>query len=156
MDQQPFRGRAFTAVLMLLTFVVLFVSGIVLYIVPRGRTAHAIDWHLMFLDKLDWSSLHIAFGVLFLIAGVCHIIFNHKPMANYLRQKFQARQIEPRPRRLKTESLLAALVTLFLLAAAIGDIPPVSYLFDLHQDIKNLWEPVGTDGWKGNRGRFSE
>ena len=35
MERSPVRGRALTAVLMLFTFAVLVVSGVVLYVTPR-------------------------------------------------------------------------------------------------------------------------
>lgn len=55
MHKPYLRGRAVTTLLMLFGSVVLAVSGVVLLVVPRGRTAHALDWSLMSLSKETWE-----------------------------------------------------------------------------------------------------
>lgn len=152
MKQGSFNGRAFTALLLLFSFIVLFVTGVVLYIVPRTRTARAIDWTLMLLDKADWSLLHIAFGVVFVLAGIGHILLNRRPLTNYLRRKWQERRADTRPRGPRLELLVAALLTVLLVVAAIRDIPPISSLATWHEQIRDLWEPSSTDG-QGRGGR---
>lgn len=141
MERSPVRGRALTAVLMLFTFAVLVVSGVVLYVTPRGRTAHALDWHFLFLDKWDWQNLHTAFGLLFLTAAVLHIWLNRKPLGNYLRQRVAARRTTSLPGGVRLELIVAVCLCALLLVAAIQQLPPVSYLFQWRTDIKEQWEP---------------
>ena len=140
MTQGRIRGRALTAVLLLFTFLVLVISGIVLYIVPRGRVANLLDWHLLLLTKQDWGNVHIVFGALFLIAGVIHIWLNRKPLINYVHDRFGDRRRRPLPGGVKWELIAAAIVSAVLLVSAIEQVPPASYLMDLHLSIKNLWD----------------
>ncbi len=44
--KKQFKIRAFTAMMMLLSFVLETISGIVLYIVPPGRVANWTNWKI--------------------------------------------------------------------------------------------------------------
>ena len=79
--------RKLTSLTSLLSFVLLLITSIVLYILPHGRVAYWSDWHLWGLDKPQWGALHINIGILFLIAIFVHTFLNIKPIINYLKNK---------------------------------------------------------------------
>lgn len=72
---------------MLVSFVVLVLTSIILYIVPQGRVAYWADWHLWGMTKTEWGNLHINLGFLFLFAGLLHIFYNWEPIKAYMKNR---------------------------------------------------------------------
>jgi len=66
--------RKITSLTMLISFVLLVLTSVILYIVPQGRVAYWADWHLLGLSKSQWGNLHINLGFLFLLAGFLHLL----------------------------------------------------------------------------------
>ena len=62
--------RKITSLTLLLSFVILVLTSIVLYIVPEGRVAYWSDWRLLWLSKTQWGDIHTNSGFLFLAAGL--------------------------------------------------------------------------------------
>jgi len=79
--------RKTTSLTMLISFVLLVLTSVILYIVPQGRVAYWPDWHLWGLSKTQWGNLHINLGFLFLLAGFLHLFYNWKPMMAYMKNK---------------------------------------------------------------------
>jgi hypothetical protein len=79
--------RRITSLTALLSFVLLTITVVVLYIVPQGRVAYWADWHLWGLTKTDWGNVHINLGILFLVTLLVHVYYNWKPLINYLKDK---------------------------------------------------------------------
>lgn len=82
-----FNWRSFLSVYMGFSFLIMTVTGIILYIAPPGRVAHWSNWTLAGLLKEEWQAIHTIFTFIFIAAGVLHIIFNWKPLLSYLRKK---------------------------------------------------------------------
>jgi len=125
--------RALTAFVVTWAFAVAMVSGTVLYIVPKGRVAYWTDWALAGLDKDAWGGIHIVFGAVFIIAGILHLYFNWKPFKKYLADRAAGHV------HVKREVVIATGATVLILAAAIAEVPPVSWLFDLNETVKQSW-----------------
>ena len=81
-----FQWRALTSVLMTLGFMMLALSGIMLFLAPPGRVANWTNWTLLGLRKSAWGGLHIWFGTLFLVLTAVHVFFNWRPLLGYPRQ----------------------------------------------------------------------
>ncbi|MGD9014349.1 MAG: DUF4405 domain-containing protein, partial [Desulfobacterales bacterium] len=79
--------RRVTSLTALLSFMLLFITIIVLYIVPQGRVAYWADWRLWGLTKSQWGNIHINVGLLFLLSIFLHIYYNWKALLNYLKDK---------------------------------------------------------------------
>ncbi len=79
--------RKITSLTAALSFIVMVLTCVILYIVPQGRVAYWADWHLWGLTKSQWGGIHINTGILFLIALSFHIYYNWKPIMNYLKDK---------------------------------------------------------------------
>lgn len=114
-----------------LAFVVLAVSGTVLYVVPQGRVANWAGWSLAGLSKDDWGGLHIATALLFLVAGVWHTVLNWKLIVTYLRDRAN------RLRVLTPDFLAALVVTGAVSATALLGVPPLSWVLDLNASLKD-------------------
>ncbi len=127
------KGRAVISLLTSWMFLVMTVTGIVLYIVPQGRIAYWVDWRLLGLTKTDWGNIHIATSLLFVIVGIWHIYFNWKAFLGHLRKKL-AQGI-----KVRTELYVTIVVTILVSVSALWKIPPIGYLIDLNDSIKASW-----------------
>lgn len=137
MRKKPFQIRSFASILVAISFLLLTITGLVLYIVPSGRVANWIGWNLLLMDKETWARAHTVLGFLFLVGGPIHLAFNWKPFRSYLATRWSAHL---RPRR---ELLAASLLALLLTAGAIADWPPVSYVAELSGLAKDSWRSDG-------------
>jgi hypothetical protein len=126
--------RKITSLVALLSFIVLIVNSVVLYIAPHGRVADWAVWRVMGLTKDHWSDQHVIVGVLFLLAIFLHIYNNWKPMVSYLKNK--ARQLKVFTR----EFNIALIVTIVCIAGAYHPVPPFSWVLDLSESVKNAAE----------------
>jgi len=123
--------RKVTSMTMLVSFVLLVLTSIILYIIPHGRVAYWSDWHLWGLSKGEWGNLHINLGFLFLFAGLLHIFYNWAPIKAYMKNK-------SRELKVFTPSFNIAL----LLSVVVGvgtylEIPPMSTVINFSESIKD-------------------
>jgi hypothetical protein len=123
--------KKITSLTMLLTFVLIILTAIILYIVPPGRVAYWADWHLWGMTKSQWGELHINLGGLMLIAGLLHIYYNWKPIIAYMKNKVKKIKVF-------TPSFnVALLLTLFVILGTYFQIPPMSSIISLSESIKD-------------------
>lgn len=125
--------RAFVAFLVTWSFVILTVTGIVLYIVPHGRVGNWTFWTLGGLGKDGWADVHILFGAVFIVTGALHLYFNWKPFKKYLAERVRGHLA------VKRELVTSLVATLLLTLGALFAVPPVSWLFDLNHWAKSAW-----------------
>ena len=123
--------RKLTSLTALLSFSVLITSGAVLFLTPQGRVAFWSEWRLWGLTKEAWGAMHILLSLLFLVAGVVHIILNWRPMLSYLRDR-------TRQMKVVTPEFVAYAVgtTLFVIGPLLGW-PPFRWVMDLNTYAKD-------------------
>lgn len=114
-------------------FLVMGITGLILYVVPHGRIAYWVDWRLLGLSKTDWGNIHIVSSILFVISGAFHIYFNWRAFLGHLRKKLA------KSMRLRKELWITSAAALFVTASALWNIPPLGYLIDLNENIKDSW-----------------
>ena len=134
--RKPFHWKGFVSFVLAGVFLLLIVSGGVLYAAPRGRIANWTEWYVLGLDKDAWSILHMATSCLFVVFGAIHLWLNWTSFASYFKVRFE------RSFNLKREFALALVLLLLLMAAAVWRLPPVSYVESWNLAIKDHWE-----GW---------
>ena len=123
--------RKVTSLTAFLAFIVMVGTGIVLYVVPQGRVAYWAEWRFLGGTKETWGAVHILIGLLFLVAGILHIILNWKPMVSYMKDR--AKSV-----RIFTPSFTVALIlTGLFTAGAAADLPPFSWVMDWNARIKD-------------------
>lgn len=140
--------RSFVSLLLTSSFIMLALSGIVLYVAPQCRVADIIEWRTLGLAKDQWASVHMTAAFVFLILAVIHlVVYNWKRFVAYLK---------PGRRRilaLRPELLYSLLVAVVLLAGAALLLPPFNLLPDTHEAIQlHYRENSGIDERDG-RGR---
>ncbi len=128
MSRRSFDWRSFVSFTLAWTGTGLFLSGIVLYIAPRGRYANWSGWKFLSLTKDQWTDLHVAFALLFVIAGIFHLFrFNWKVFTGFLRKRGLA-------------LVLSLIVALFFFAGSYNLWFPFNYLPQLSDYMKDYWE----------------
>ncbi|UCE88880.1 MAG: DUF4405 domain-containing protein, partial [Pseudomonadota bacterium] len=133
MFQTKQSARSFVAFLVAWSFVILTITGLVLYIVPQGRIAYWVHWSLLGLPKEDWGHIHLIFGGLFIAAGILHLYYNWKPFKHFLASRVAGRL------QMSRESVAAGLVAILVITSAILAVPPVSWVLDLNHTLKESW-----------------
>ena len=114
---------------LLISFVLLMLTSIILYIAPHGRVAYWSDWYLWGFSRTEWGNLHINLGVLFLIAFFLHFYYNLNMIIAYMKNK--ARKF-----RLFTGSFNVALVlTAVVCFGTYFMIPPMNLVIKLGEAI---------------------
>ncbi|MGW8179237.1 MAG: DUF4405 domain-containing protein [bacterium] len=131
---QRFNFKTFTSFLLVLTSLSLVVSGIILFLAPRGRVANWTDWALMGLGKEEWGAVHILMAIVFLTGSLFHLLkFNWKVFAHYLKTKRKGFRY--------TRELLSSIVIFsVVLAGTLVGVPPFISVINFQEDIKDYWE----------------
>ncbi len=126
--------RKITSLTALVSFCLLVITSVILYIVPQGRVAYWADWRLWGLTKTQWGDLHINLGLLFLLSILLHVYYNWKPIVNYLKNK--ARKI----RIFTPEFNVALLLSLAFTVGTLFYVPPFSWVLTFNDTLKEAAE----------------
>ena len=77
-------ARAITAILLIVTWILIILSSIILYLAPSGFRAG--QQALLFgLTKTTWSDIHFWIGVVTVAVTVIHVIIDWKALRGVLR-----------------------------------------------------------------------
>ncbi len=128
------KWRSFVSYFLLFAGAILVVSGVVLYIAPSGRVAHSTDWHLLWLDKAAWESVHTNSGYASIIFGLVHLILNWKVLLHYLWNRTRHAY------RLKAEVVVALALSVVVLLGSAWDWPVFRDVMILGETFANAWE----------------
>lgn len=115
----------------LLSFLVTFLTSVILYLVPQGRVAYWASWKLWGLSKEEWAAIHTNVGFLFLAALLFHIYYNWKPMISYLKNRVRNFVLFTR------EFNVALVVTVLVTVGTYMEIPPFSTIIEIGESIKD-------------------
>lgn len=129
-----FAWRALTSVLIAVSFLVLLVTGVVLFVSPPGRVANWTNWSILGLTKKDWGALHIWFSALFLLVTVFHLVFNWRPLVSYFKDRLTRRV------GFRWEWLVALAICGGVYAGTRASLPPFSTLLAFNERVKESWE----------------
>ena len=133
-ESSAFRFRPFVSLLTGFSFLMIVMTGAVLYITPPGRVANWTNWQFWGLSKHQWIDLHICFSALFLIVSIIHIWLNGKSLLRYLVSKTAA------AKRLRWEWVASLMICGIVSWGALKPFVPFSSLLDLNNRIKFSWE----------------
>jgi hypothetical protein len=136
------KTRRVITLTVLLSFLVLSLSGLLMFVSPQGRVAYWSRWTLVGLTKEQLTAIHTTVMVLFLAAAIWHVVLNWKPIVGYLRNR--SKQV----RVLTPEFAVALVLTgLFVVGPLAGFFPFRQYL-DAGEKLKSSWEAEsGSPPW---------
>lgn len=124
--------RKTTSLTTLISFILLLVTSVILYIVPQGRVAYWSDWHMWGLSKTQWGNLHINLGFLFLLAGFLHLFYNWRPMLSYMKNKAKEFKL------FTADFNIALILSLVVSVGTLLNIPPMSTVLNFGESIKDV------------------
>lgn len=122
--------RRIVSLTALISFLLMLLNSVVLYIAPRGRVAHWADWRFWGMTKTEWANQHVVVGLLFLATILLHAYYNWKPIVAYLKNK--ARQV----RIFTREFNVALLIVLVFAVGAYTEIAPFGWVPAFGESIK--------------------
>ncbi len=123
--------RKITSLTAFISFFVVVLTSVILYIAPQGRVAYWADWKLMALSKEQWGAIHINVGFLFLLFLMLHIYYNWKAVVLYLKSKTKELVIFTK------EFNIALIVTIVFILGTYAEIPPFSTIIDIGNYFKD-------------------
>lgn len=137
--KKKFNWRGFVSVYITYTFLVMTITGIVLYFSPPGRVAHWSEWKFLGLIKEEWQAIHTIFTFVFIGFTGFHIYFNWKPLINYLRTKMDE------VTKLRRELTYSTILFLVILVMTIAALPPFSSVMDFGEYLSDSWSNEETE-----------
>jgi hypothetical protein len=128
-----FHGRGLTSLIVVTSFLIMTITGIILYFVPHGRVAYWVNWMFIGLTKTDWNNIHVISSITFAVAGAFHIYFNWKSIVNYITGKIAGTL------KYRNELAITTVLSIFIIVGSIFLIPPLNYVIDFSEYLKSSW-----------------
>jgi hypothetical protein len=132
--KRKFYWRSYVSISLLLSFIVIAVSGVVLYLAPPGRIARWISWIMLGFSRRQWEDLHTLFSYLFILLGIFHLfLFNWKLFFSYLRSKLTRKINRGR------ELVFAVATFVIIFVFTLAQWPPIYSVMDLGDTLSSGW-----------------
>lgn len=133
--KNKFSWRAFISFGLTYSFIIILISGSILYIAPPGRYAHWVNWQIIGLTKEGWQALHTIFSYTFVILSVFHLFtVNWKTFISYLKSKTQNGINK------KKEFIFSTSVFAIFFLGVLFAVPPFQSVMDLSEYFTESWE----------------
>ena len=127
-----FNWQIFISFNLLFTFVVMLISGVILYFKPEGSVARWLAWDVWGLTKSGWEAMHTVFSFLFLIFAVLHIVKIHL-------QNIRLYFLNYKPGRTSREMNVALLISAVFLIGTAFNVPPFHWIFKAGNYLSDSW-----------------
>lgn len=142
MSKEPkkqFHFKSFTSFIVLLSFLLMTISGVILYFAPPGRVAHWSVWKFWALTKEQWQAQHTIFSLLFVIFSALHIYYNWSVLINYIKKKAQ------KGLNRKKEIVWATVLTILVAVLTHVNVPPFSTIMNWGEKLSESWSSSETE-----------
>ncbi|TCD48874.1 DUF4405 domain-containing protein [Chlorobium sp. N1] len=132
--------RIFISLGLVTSFLMLLVSGVVLFIAPPGRVANWSGWQILGLTKSAWQDQHTLFGLAFAVLSIFHLfLINWKAFLSYIKARASKGLSHP------LELSLILLLTLLVGVGTALKMQPFSGITALGDQLKNGWESTAAE-----------
>jgi hypothetical protein len=146
---KSFNYRAFVSVFVGISFLLMAITGLVLFFAPSCRVARDTSWIVMGFDKDQWIAVHVWFSLGFVIASIFHIYFNWTALMHYFKSKI-TKSFSFRP-----EWIAALVICGIVYTGTTLAVPPFSSLMTYKETFKHEGPGGGGHGW-GRGGQVRE
>jgi len=135
MASGKFKFKIFTSFILFVSFLIMSISGLILFLTPAGRIAYWTNWQFLGLTKSQWIDFHDIFSVVFIIAGIIHLFwFNWTLFWRYIKQKAVSGL------NYKREFWIAVAVSVVLIVGTALRLPPIISIVDFSDYLTATWE----------------
>ncbi|NTV99515.1 MAG: DUF4405 domain-containing protein [Chlorobiaceae bacterium] len=132
---KSFTWRIFISFGLFISFFMLLISGVILYVGPSGRGPGAIVWLIIGLTKPEWQNQHIIFGFTFSLFALFHLLLiNWRAFLSYLKSKTKEGLKSP------AELLFIIVLSLIFGIGTYFKIQPFSGILEFGKNISKLWD----------------
>lgn len=138
--KKSFNFRAFVSVLAGFSFVLMAVTGLVLFFTPSCRAAHETSWIFWGHDKDQWVAAHVWFSIAFVAASLIHIYLNWTALISYFKTKLQQRLA------FRAEWISALVICGIIYAGTVYEAAPFSSLMAWKETFKHGETGTGEQG----------
>ncbi len=125
-------------------FLILALTGLILYFTPQGSVANRLNWSFLGLSKHELSNVHVVFSFLWLLCVSCHIYFNYAVLKASFNRKGESGW------RHGKEFFLATAILGLTLVGAINNWPPFSFIQDISGQAKSHWAATAENAQNGS------
>jgi len=108
----------------------MFLTSLVMFIVPPGRVASWANWNFLGLSRQAWEGAHLGMGLLFLAAGATHLVLHFDELLDHLRDDDGVVVVFTKP------FLIGLLLTVGVFGASLAGLPPAGQLVALSGLLK--------------------
>lgn len=116
-----------------LSFLILCLSSIMLYIVPEGRVAFWSNWTGLGFSKTQWGSIHVIGGFFFLAACIAHALINIRPILSYLKIRSRDKAMP---------AVISLALCSFVFVGTLAGWHPMTDVMELSASIKKEQEKI--------------
>jgi hypothetical protein len=134
MTRNKFSYRASTSLIITWTFLLLIISGTILFVAPPGRITNWTNWRILAFTKAQWQGVHALSAIIFLTGGLFHLLkFNWKVFVAYANRKGETGW------RYRKEFAVSVALVAIVVAGTLIEIPPFASVMIAGEKIKNSW-----------------
>ena len=128
-----FNWQSFISIGLLLSFFIMLVSGIVLYIAPEGSLSRWIDWDILNLSKKQWEYQHTIFSYLFILFSIFHVFkINWSYLISYfVVEKFKMINLK--------EIIVAVVITILIFMGTLFNLSPFKNVIQFGNKISDSY-----------------
>ncbi|MBN2366232.1 MAG: DUF4405 domain-containing protein [Calditrichaeota bacterium] len=134
-----FNMKAFFSFLVVFGWLILIITGIVLYFAPAGRIANWVQWRFLGLTKDEWQAVHTIFAFAFIITGAFYLYYNWVIFWSYIKRRLQEGM------RMRRELVSSSLLIFFVLTLVIAGVPPFKSIMDFGEYLSDSWASESTE-----------
>jgi len=131
--KKKFNPRGFLSLYIALSFLIMTISGIILFLSPAGRVANWSNWRLFGLLKSQWQAVHTIFTFIFVVAITFHLFFNWRPLLAYLKTKIGSTVV------LRKEILAASAIAILFFVLTVYNVTPFGSVMAFGESLKDSW-----------------
>lgn len=128
-----FNWQSFISIGLLLSFIVMLISGIVLYIAPEGSLSRWIGWDILNLSKKQWEYQHTIFSYLFILFSIFHVFkINWSYLISYfVVEKFKMINLK--------EIIVAVVITVLIFMGTFFNLSPFKNVIQFGNKISDSY-----------------
>ncbi|NTU69157.1 MAG: DUF4405 domain-containing protein [Chlorobiaceae bacterium] len=136
---RSFTWRIFISFGLFISFCMLLVSGVILYIGPSGRAPSTLVWHMLGLTKPEWQNQHVIFGFALSLLVLFHLfLINWQAFLSYLKKRTKESLASP------VELLVIVMISLLFGIGTYYKIQPFSSILEFGKSISKSWDRGNT------------